>query len=276
VRADSPGIQAARFEVIEFRPRATKYCLCIPVINEGARLKEQLLKIRDRALDADVVVVDGGSTDGSTDPALLSELGIRTLLVETSGTGVSRQLQAAFAYGLNEGYQGIVTIDGNNKDDINAVPAFIEQLDRGVDLVQGSRFAPGGRAINTPISRLFGIKLVHAPLVSLAAGFRYHDTTNGFRAYSRSFLQHADVQPFRRVFSGYELLWYLSVRAPRTGHRVVEVPVIRRYPECSKIPTKISPVAGKLKVLLELLKVFRGKLDPAPAHTSHARKATSE
>lgn len=210
------------------------------------------------------MVADGGSTDGSVDPALLRELGVTALVVERSRAGVSGQLQAAFAFGLNEGYDGIVTIDGNNKDDIGDLPVFLQALDRGIDFVQGSRFAPGGRAINTPLSRLAGIKFLHAPLLSVAAGFRYHDTTNGFRAYSRRLLQHPQVQPFRRVFRGYELLWYLSVRAPRTGHRVVEVPVSRRYPARGRIPTKISPVSGKLKVLLEIAKVVRGKFNPAP------------
>lgn len=262
------------YERHDFHPRRTKYLLCIPVINEGLRLRTQLEQIQHGARLADVVIADGGSSDGSTEPGLLQTLGVRTLLkVQTDGGGVSRQLQAAFAFGLAEGYDGIITIDGNNKDDASELPLFVEQLDRGVDLVQGSRFAPGGRAINTPASRLLGITLIHAPLLSLAGGFRYRDTTNGFRGYSRALLEHPAVQPFRSVIRGYEMLWYLNVRAPQVGLRVVEVPVSRRYPARGRVPTKISPIAGKLKILGEILRVVSGTLNP-PRPPSPATQAT--
>ena len=64
---------------------------------------------------------------------------------------------------------------------------------------------PGGEHSHTPLSRYVGVRLLHAPLVSLAAGVRYTDTTNGFRAYSRRFLADGRVAPFRSVFEGYEL-----------------------------------------------------------------------
>ncbi len=51
---------------------------------------------------------------------------------------------------MKRGYQGIITIDGNNKDSIEDVPTFIKKLQEGYGLVQGSRFVRGGRAIHTP------------------------------------------------------------------------------------------------------------------------------
>jgi len=62
-------------------------------------------------------------------------------------------------------------------------------------------------------------------MLYLAVGFRYNNTTNGFRGYRRQFLLNPAFQPFRDIFSGYELLAYLSIRAPRTGQRVKEIPV---------------------------------------------------
>ncbi len=96
--------------------------------------------------------------------------------------------------------------------------------------MQGSRFVPGGRAVRTPWARYLGIRLLHAPLISLAAGHRYTDTTNGFRAYSARFLSDPRVAPFRDVFSAYELHYYLAIRAARLGFRVAELPVTRTYP----------------------------------------------
>ena len=72
----------------------------------------------------------------------------------------------------------------------------------GWDHVQGSRFVAGRAGGQHALrSRYWGSSLLHAPLVSLAAGFRYTDTTNGFRAYSRRLLLDPRVPPFRDVFS---------------------------------------------------------------------------
>src|ERR1043165_9692924 len=111
----------------------------------------------------------------------------------------------AIAVAMAEGYEGLVVIDGNGKDDYTAIPRFIELLDEGYDHIQGSRYIPGGRGINTPMSRSVGVRLLHAPLIILAAGVHYTDTTNGFRAYSRRLLSDRRVAPLRDVFVGYEL-----------------------------------------------------------------------
>jgi glycosyltransferase involved in cell wall biosynthesis len=260
--ADETAWQVPAADITSFSPRRTRYCVCIPVLNEGDRLPRQLAAMQAFAPLADVLIADGGSTDDSTNPALLRAHGIRALVVLRQPEGLGSQLRAAYAWALREGYEGIITIDGNDKDDPAAIPEFIRQLDEGADCIQGSRFLPGGQAINTPWIRTLAIKLIHAPLVSLTSGFRYTDTTNGFRAYSRRLLLHPDVQPFRDVFRGYELLWYMSVRAPRTGHYTREIPVTRRYPPTGPVPTKIRSVAGYSRVLGSLLRAVTGTLNP--------------
>ena len=97
-------------------------------------------------------------------------------------------MRMAIAFALGEGYDGLIVIDGNGKDDYSAIPRFIELLDAGYDHVRARATFPAGEGINTPLSRTLGVRLLHAPLISLAAGTRYTDTTNGFRAYSRRLL----------------------------------------------------------------------------------------
>ncbi len=250
-------------EVHEFAPRATKFCVVIPVINEGTRIRAQLAEIHALGIPrtCDVIILDGGSTDGSTAPEVLYQFDIRALLVKKGPGRLSAQLRMGYAWALRQGYEGVITIDGNHKDGVDAIPAFARELENGYDFVQGSRFVPGGQAINTPLARLLAIKLVHAPLLSLSARFRYTDTTNGFRAYSRRLLLNPEIRPFRNVFATYELLAYLTVRAPQTGHRVKEIPVTRRYP-AKGVPTKISFVKGNLRLMAILCKVLLGSFNP--------------
>ena len=255
--------QVPEFEKIEFKDKKNKYCLCIPVINEGDRIIGQLEKMNKLGIDLiiDVVLCDGGSTDGSTENARLKSLGVNTLLIKKGPGKLSAQLRMGYWWALNRGYDGIVTIDGNGKDSVESIPLFIECLNKGYDMVQGSRYIKGGIAENTPITRHVAVKFIHAPIISLASGFKYTDTTNGFRAYSRRFLTHQEVQPFREVFDTYELLAYLSVKAPRIGMKTVEIPVRRSYPKHGKIPTKISFFKGNYLLLKILINSALGKYD---------------
>lgn len=245
-----------------FFSRRHAYAICIPVLNEGGRIRHQLETMRPLAEQADIIIADGGSTDGALESTFLRENGVRTLLTKTGPGKLSAQMRMAMAYGLEQGYEGFVFIDGNDKDDPAAIPLFLDALKDGYDHVQGSRFIPGGKAINTPPSRFWGIKLVHAPLISLAAGFPYTDTTNGFRAYSTRLLTDDRVRPLRDVFSQYELHYYLAIRAARLKFKLTEVPVTRAYPAEGKTPTKISPIKGNLKVLETLLKACTHAYNP--------------
>jgi dolichol-phosphate mannosyltransferase len=250
------------FEVLELQPKRTKYCVCTFVINEGERIRNQLRKMAEHADLVDIVIGDGGSTDGSLDEEYLRAQRVSARLTKRGPGKLSAQMRMALAYALDRGYEGVVVVDGNGKDDMSAIPSFVRALEEGYDHVQGSRYIPGGIAENTPLLRHIGVNILHAPLISLAAGFRYTDTTNGFRAYSARFLDDPRVQPFRDIFVGYELHYYLAIRAARLGFRVKETPVARRYPKHGATPTKISPFKGNLKVLQTLGRAVLGHYNP--------------
>lgn len=238
-------------------------CVIIPVINEGVRITHLLDKMVRLSIDsiADIIIVDGGSTDGSLDEAKLRLLRTNSLLVKTGPGKLSSQLRCAYAYALQRGYEHFITIDGNDKDDPAAIPAFITALKSGIDFVQASRFLPGGVAENTPFLRNAAIRLIHAPMLSLFSGQRWTDTTQGFRGYSRKLLLEPRIAPFRDVFRAYELLAYISYRAPRVGCRCVELPAARRYP-AGEVPTKISSVRGNVALMMTLIRSCLGKYNP--------------
>lgn len=253
-----------KFNAYEYDNKKNKYCLCIPIINEGERIVLELKRAHDAGIDKliDIIICDGGSTDGATEEAILKDLGVNTLLVKNDVGKQGAQLRMGFWWALQRGYSGIITIDGNNKDSIESVPLFIEKLNEGYDFIQGSRFIHGGKAVNTPLIRHVAVKLIHAPIISLTARRRFTDTTNAFRAYSRDYLEHTAVQPFRDVFMTYELLAYLSVRAAQIGLKTGEVPVSRVYPPKGKTPTKISFFKGNSNLLKILFKNLCGDYKP--------------
>lgn len=260
-----PLRQVPTHDTLVLRERRSRYAIVVPVINEGTRIRDQLLRMRDCGASAlaDVIITDGGSTDGSLTPDMLRNADVRALLTKTGPGKVSAQLRIGYAFALDEGYEGIVTIDGNGKDSVTSIALFVEALENGVDYAQASRFVPGGRAINTPRIRDLAIRLIHAPALSMAARHHFTDTTQGFRAYSRRYLEHPGVQPFRDIFSGYELLAYLTVRAPQLGLAVAEIPTTRTYPPDGSVPTKLT-AWGNASLLGILWRTLRKRYHPEP------------
>ena len=253
-----------RFEAEEYMPRRRDYVVLVPVINEGERLHKELKRAyRYHVPDAaDIVICDGGSTDDTVDEELFRKLQINSVLVKQDTGKQGAQLRMGIWWALERGYKGIITVDGNNKDSIEDVPGFIRKLEEGYDLVQGSRFIKGGRAVRTPLLRLVSVRLIHAPVISLTAGHWFTDTTNAFRGYSERYLRDPRVQPLRDIFMTYELLAYLSVRATQLGCRACEIPVTRCYPKHGKTPTKISFLKGNGELMKILLLNLVGKYKP--------------
>lgn len=251
-----------QYTVHAFKPRQTRYCICVFVLNEGQRIQQQLGRMRFVETMGDIIVADGGSTDHSLEHEFLQGAGVRALLVKTGPGRLSAQMRMAFAYCLNQGYEGIVVMDGNGKDGVEAIPLFFAVLNNHIDHAQGSRYIPGGKAVNTPFLRHWGVRLIHSPLISLASRRYWTDTTNGFRAYSRAFLLDPRVQPFRDIFVNYELHYYLAIRAARLGFRTQEIPVTRAYPQGEKTPTKITGWKGNSLVLKNLFSACIGRYDP--------------
>jgi dolichol-phosphate mannosyltransferase len=256
------------WEVPEFRieywdGKTSDYCVVVPVINEGDRIRQFVQRLKESNIDtiADVIIVDGGSTDSSLEQDYLKSNSVRGLLTKTGLGKLGSQLRVGYSFSLATGYAGVVTIDGNNKDDPREIHEFIRLLIHGFDFVQASRFIKGGHHRNTPFARYLAIRMIHAPLLSIFSGFLWTDSTQGFRAYSKSCLTDSRVKPFRNIFQDYELLAYLSYRAPKIGLRCVESPTTRSYPR-GKIPTKISSLRGSYLLMQTLALACTGRFNP--------------
>ncbi|MCI8892560.1 MAG: glycosyltransferase family 2 protein [Eubacterium sp.] len=253
-----------RFACEEYAGKTKDYAVLIPIINEGDRIYKELYRAKKHQISkyADLIICDGGSTDGCTEEKKLKKLEVNTLLVKQDEGKQGTQLRMGIWWAMQRGYQGVITVDGNNKDSIEDVPDFIEKLKEGYDLIQGSRFIKGARAVRTPWIRLLSVRLIHAPIISLTARQRFTDTTNAYRGYSARYLMDQRVQPLRDIFMNYELLAYLSVRATQLGMRACEIPVTRAYPKKGKIPTKISFFRGNGELLKVLFRNAKGAYKP--------------
>jgi len=252
-----------RYSTHKFAQEQSKYAVVIPVINEGDRLISLLdrivaLEIPDQF---DVIVVDGGSKDGSVALEKLQSRGVNTLLIKHSEGALGTQLQCAYDFVLDRSYLGVITIDGNNKDNPAGIFAMRSALEDGVDFAQASRFIKGGKHSNTPLSRLLAVRFIHAPLLSLSSGFRWTDTTQGFRGYSRSLLESQALGVFRKDFYDYKLLFFVSHMTPKLGFRCLEIPAERNYPSGEPVPTKIQGIGAFIGVLISLIQVSMKRYD---------------
>lgn len=247
------------YEIDQIQPKRNKFVVCVFVINEGERVQAQLEQMKKFSSVIDIVVADGGSIDGSLELKFLESVNITALLTKVGPGKLSAQMRMAFHYALSSGYAGVITIDGNGKDGVNSLPDFVELLEAEFDHIQGSRYVEGGHHENTPFSRHIALKLLHAPLISIASGVKQTDTTNGYRAYSSRLLADPEIAVFRDEFQTYELHYHLAIESGRLERfRVIETPVSRVYPKHGKVPTKISPIRGNLHVLGILIRSALG------------------
>lgn len=165
----------------------------------------------------EVVVVDDGSTDGT---AVVAEAaGARVLRNDRNrGKGASLRRAAEHARG-----ELLVTLDGDGQDDPADIPALLAAIERGAELVIGSRFRdqPPRPGAITPINRIGNLALTGT--LNLLYGVRLSDTQAGFRAIRRTLWQRLPLRADR-----YEVETEVLVRALLANARVVEVPVTRR------------------------------------------------
>lgn len=238
-----------------------KYAWLVIERNEGIRLIKQLEKMCQYKEEIDIIVVDGGSTDGTTETLARGDIGITDLLVSGAGAGFSTDLQIGLLYVAEKGYLGAITSDGNGKDSVQDIEKFMKLLDEGVDFIQGSRFLQRSNHSNTPLLRYIGIRFVSSPYTSFIAKIRITDSTNGFRGYSRKLILDERLNLKMRFFRGYSLVSYIPFLIGKYRLNFAEVSVRRDYPDSGATPTKIVSVTQWLQIFFDL---FRGTFESYP------------
>jgi dolichol-phosphate mannosyltransferase len=195
----------------------------VPTYNEKDNVARVIGRLRAAVPDADVLVVDDGSPDGTGD--LADGLAADDLQVQVMHRPVKVGLGAAyvagFRWGLERGYDVLVEMDADGSHQPEQLPDLLAALS-SADLVLGSRWVPGGHVVNWPLSRQL-LSRGGNTYVRMMLGFGVRDATGGFRAFRRGTLEALTLEDVNSA--GYCFQVDLAWRAVRRGFVVTEVPI---------------------------------------------------
>jgi dolichol-phosphate mannosyltransferase len=173
----------------------------------------------------DVVVVDDNSPDGTG--RIADELAARYPAVHVihraSRLGLGTAHVAGFKYGLQRGYDHILTMDADFSHLPQYIPALIEQSLREADLVVGSRYVKGGGIRGCTLPRK-AVSWSANAFASFILGLPVLDCTARFRCYRREVLQSIDLDALDS--DGYSLPIEILFACQRQGWQVDELPIL--------------------------------------------------
>ncbi|MGH9213918.1 MAG: polyprenol monophosphomannose synthase [Acidimicrobiales bacterium] len=196
----------------------------IPTYLEAENIGDVLHKVRAAAPEADVLVVDDSSPDGTADLAKTTneEVGQVDVLIRPDKGGLGGAYRAGFRYAFEHGYEVVVQMDADLSHDPVALPDLLAQIDGGADVAIGSRYVKGGLIPHWPLLRRL-LSRVGNLYASTVLGLGVHDATAGYRAYRADILQSIETQATKATGYGFQL--ELSYRAHRLGATIVEIPI---------------------------------------------------
>jgi dolichol-phosphate mannosyltransferase len=195
----------------------------VPTYNERENLELVLGRLRRAVPDADVLVVDDGSPDGTGEIADRLAAGDTQVQVlhRDEKLGLGAAYLAGFRWGLDRGYDALVEMDADGSHQPEQLPLLLTASE-SADLVLGSRWVPGGSVVNWPTRRRL-LSRGGNTYVRLALGLGLRDATGGFRVFRRETLETLMTEIV--ASHGYCFQVDLAWRAANRGFHVVEVPI---------------------------------------------------
>ena len=220
--------------------------------NENPKIKnviERFLKSPSRN-QYDYLIVDDASDDGTTE--IIKEYaprGVKTIR-HPNRQGVGCGIRTAIKHAIREGYEILVIMAGNDKDNPDEIPRILEPiLKQEYDFVQGSRYkSENGTGGDMPFYRKIATRL-HPLLMSLVTARKITDSTNGFRAFRLSIFNNPKIDIEQSWLDRYELEPYLLFKAITLGYKFTEAPVTKIYPSRKIGYTKMKPLIGWWSIL---------------------------
>jgi dolichol-phosphate mannosyltransferase len=199
----------------------------LPTYNEAENIVGFLRAVRQAVPDADVIVVDDNSPDGTAALAeeTASELGRIKVLHRAGKLGLGAAYRHGFTTAFDEGYEAIVSMDSDFSHDPATIPTMLQLVTDGADAVIGSRYVPGGATVDWPLRRRLLSKWGNRYTAAVLR-LPVRDCTSGFRAYRADALQAID--PASTKAEGYAFLTELVRKLIAKGAKIVETPIVFR------------------------------------------------
>lgn len=196
----------------------------LPTYLEADNIAEVLRRVRAEVPEADILVVDDSSPDGTADlaKATAHELGQVDVLVRPGKAGLGSAYRHGFKEGLAAGFDVLVEMDSDLSHDPASLPALIRAVEDGADLAIGSRYVPGGSVPHWPLHRR-ALSRWGNRYAALMLNLDVRDSTAGFRAYRASTLARLGLDDVRADGYGFQI--EMAYRVARMGGTIVELPI---------------------------------------------------
>src|SRR4051794_36673077 len=237
------------------RSLAVRTVVVLPTYNEAENIVRFLHAVREAAPEADVLVVDDNSPDGTAALAeeTASEVGRIKVLRRSGKQGLGAAYRHGFTTAFDEGYEAIVSMDSDFSHDPATIVKMLELLSQGADTVIGSRYVPGGMTVDWPLRRRVLSKWGNRYTAAVLA-LPVNDCTSGFRAYRADALRAID--PASATAEGYAFLTELVRKLMTSEATIVETPIV--FPDRQFGTSKMS---GRIIVESMLLVTKWGLFD---------------
>ena len=216
-----------------------KFLIVIPTYNEIDNIERLLGRLMNVSPDIEVLVVDDGSPDGTG--ALVKGFTATHsrihLLERTEKNGIGPAYIAGFKWALERDYEAIIEMDADLSHRPRYLPKFFKEI-KNYDMVVGSRWMPGGRIANWPVSRVILSRLANI-YCKWILQVPIYDMTGGFVCYRRALLESIDFNAIKS--DGYSFQIEMKFRALCLKYRLFETPITftDRKAGSSKISKKI-------------------------------------
>lgn len=191
----------------------------IPAYNEEGVIAQTLQKFDGTSYH--LIVVDDGSTDKTASVASQFNITVLRHMVNL-GQGAALQTGISYALGFAE-TKAIITFDADGQHCVEEIESMVKPLAEGIQVVLGTRFAPGAKTIKMPFSRRIILKLA-VQFTRITTGLNISDTHNGFRAFSPEAARGLKIRQNKMAHAS-EILSYIG----KSKLRYCEVPVTINY-----------------------------------------------
>ena len=199
----------------------------LPTYNEAENIVAFLRALRAAVPEADVLVVDDNSPDGTAALAeeMAAELGRIKVLVRAGKQGLGAAYRHGFTTAFDEDYDTIISMDADFSHDPAAIPTMLQLVADSADAVIGSRYVPGGATVDWPLRRRLLSRWGNRYTAAILR-LPVRDCTSGFRAYRATALRAID--PASTTAEGYAFLTELARKLIDNGSAIVETPITFR------------------------------------------------